>query len=316
MSSEPSTSSADKAVELAVNSGFTQGGDLILRSLDGVEFHVHSVILSLASPVLADMFRIGTQNDTVSVAETAEVLALMLSFIYPRSPRPVSSFEMLRLGMHVADKYQLEDMKTRLRERLTVSGSPISVTTNPLVALVFASMNGFHEEAKLASSLASEKYDFRAVDKLVELAGALPSLVPFVQMIGVPSARTLILFDVLFSFHKQPMLIPADAYFLCLQCQPIYQNVRRYSPPEWLARWSHYVFEGLNKRPISECGEMFEAEFIYWASAQNKLPMPNKPVCACLAAIIQYKGYFNSWANGVRTHLVGRLAELKRLQDL
>ncbi|KAF8596543.1 hypothetical protein BDV93DRAFT_413564, partial [Ceratobasidium sp. AG-I] len=125
--------------------------DIVLRSLDEVEFHVHSVILSLASPVLADMFNLSTRRDVVTVGETAEVLALMLSFIYPRSPPPVSSFEVLQAGMHVADKYQLDNMKTWLRERLTVRGSPVAISTDPLAALAFATAHGFREEAELAS---------------------------------------------------------------------------------------------------------------------------------------------------------------------
>lgn len=319
MSSEPSLPSADTVVELAVNSGFTQGGDLVLRSLDGVEFHVHSVILSLASPVLADMFQIGTQNDIVPVAETAVVLALVLSFIYPRSPRLVSSFEMLRLGMHAADKYQLEDMKNRLRERLTISGSPVSISTNPLAALAFATAHGFDEEVKLASSLASEKYDFRTVDHLVELAGTLPSLAPFVQITGVPSARVFILFNVLFSFQQEPMVIlaaSASLHFLCQYCKPKYQNIGRHSTSEWLAWWSRYVFEVLNRKPISECSEMFKAEFIYCASAQSKFSTVGEPNCACPSSIIQNRGAFNSWAEKVRKHLVDRLAELNKLRDL
>ncbi|KAF8596542.1 hypothetical protein BDV93DRAFT_480150 [Ceratobasidium sp. AG-I] len=315
-SNPPSTTS--RTVERTINAGYTQGGDTILRSLDGVDFHVHSVILSLASPVLADMFNLTTRRDIVTVGETAEVLALMLSFIYPGSPRPVSSFETLRVGIHAADKYQLEHMRNWLRERLVINGSPVSISTDPLAALAFAIEHGFREEINLASSFASTQHDFRKVNSLVELANAVPSSTAFIQMIGVPSARTSILVDVLFNFHKAPIVSTTYplSNFICPKCRPTYQSVRRRSPPEWLARWSYHVFEGLSRRPISESAEMFNVDFVSYAIGRDGIPMPAISACECLTHIANNKSYFNAWAEQVRIHLVTRLAELEQLHNL
>ncbi|KAG9088153.1 hypothetical protein FRC07_012649, partial [Ceratobasidium sp. 392] len=162
----------------SVNEGFRTGGDVTLRSLDGVEFNVHSVILSLASPVLSHMFYSAKKEATIDVAETSEMLAFMLRFIYPCLAPPVSSFEMLGQGLHLADKYQLEGMRERLREKLSVKGSPVSVFADPLRALAFATVHDLAEEAALAVSIASESRDFRKPENLIEIVRAMPSVSP------------------------------------------------------------------------------------------------------------------------------------------
>ncbi|KAG8686884.1 hypothetical protein FRC09_013860, partial [Ceratobasidium sp. 395] len=57
---------------------FGKDGDTTLRSLDGIEFQVHSLFLSHASPVLAHMFCSGTPQTVVDMAESSEMLRLML----------------------------------------------------------------------------------------------------------------------------------------------------------------------------------------------------------------------------------------------
>jgi hypothetical protein len=61
--------------------------DLILRSSDGTLFHVHSVILSMSSPVFRDMLTVptnpDTQDDPVELTENAKVLSTLLNIVYP-----------------------------------------------------------------------------------------------------------------------------------------------------------------------------------------------------------------------------------------
>lgn len=318
MSTESTSSLEDQTPKNTMNEGFTQGGDLVLRTVDEVDFHVHSIILALASPALASMFSIGTQRDVVSVGETAEVLALMLSFIYPRPPRSVSSFDVLRQGMHVADKYQLDDMKKQLREQLSLSSSPVSAFVDPLGALAFATAHGFREEAKLAASHASKDHDFQKIEDLLKLIEAIPSASPLVQMIGTPSARTAILFDVLFNFHQAPMALSGDtcASFLCPKCTPIYLNNKRRSPPEWLARWSYWVFNELKNRPLSDCPDVFTAGFLNFALYRDKLEAIQEATCACPARIGRHQDQFEIWAGAVCQCIVKRLEEVDELRSV
>lgn len=298
------------------NEGFTEGGDLVLRTLDKIDFHVHSVILSLASPVLANMIDVGTKRDVVTVGETAEVLALMLSFIYPRTSRPVPSFQVLQSGMHVADKYQLDEMKNRLREKLSLSGSPVSMFKDPLGVLAFAIAHGFREEAKSASELLNQSCDFRKIPDLVKLITAFPAAASLIKLIGIPSAKAAILSGILFDFHRSPMRITQGAYgkLLCYHCNHTSLAEGRRSPPEWLARWSHSVFEELYRKPLSECSTVFKFEFLHFALRRDGLEMPATSSCDCLSSINKNKQTFEEWAENVRSSLHNSLAKLSKLQ--
>ncbi|KAG9124976.1 hypothetical protein FRC07_009498 [Ceratobasidium sp. 392] len=297
---------------------FRAGGDVTLRSVDGVEFSVHALVLSLASPVLADMFSTAMQQSVVDVAETSEMLAFMLKSIYPLPPPPVSSFEMLRKGFHLADKYQLDSMKNRLRNELFVKTSSVSAFADPLRALALAIELGFDDVAKLATSVASESHNFRKTKNLVRLAEAVPSISPFVKMIGIPSARTSILISVLFRFHERPMSLfqyqPAGA-LLCSSCFATYYNSVRYSPPEWQARWANWVFQELNTRDISDAGDVFTLESFKVAVCKGEVPFPEDS-CSCHIQIPSYKGQFEAWAAEVRRCLISRLKTLKPLDGL
>ncbi|KAG9084466.1 hypothetical protein FRC06_004074 [Ceratobasidium sp. 370] len=295
------------------NKDFGSGGDITLRSLDGVDFRVHSVVLSLASPVIADMFHLGAQQAVVNIGETSEMLSFLLNFIYPRLPPPVPSFEVLEKGLHLADKYHLEGMKLHLRERLSLKASPVSVYSDPLRALAFACAHGLTDEAKLAASVAFKSYDFRKVDDLLKICKGMPSIAPIVKMIGVPSARAAILNSVLFQFYQRPMaLVTESKHFLCSTCQDQYLNRSRYSAPEWQARWAHWVFKELETRPIAQCDEVFTIEFLKLAMCKGAVPVSSN-ICGCHTKIYSHKHYFEKWTAEVRECLVNRLKSLDPL---
>ncbi|KAF8596541.1 hypothetical protein BDV93DRAFT_563170 [Ceratobasidium sp. AG-I] len=91
--------------------------------------------------------------------------------------------------MHVADKYQLDDMKTRLREKLSLSGSPVSIFTDPLGALAFATAHGFREEAKSTSIQSTNTHDFRKIPDLLKLIKAFPAATSLIQLVGCHRPR-------------------------------------------------------------------------------------------------------------------------------
>ncbi|KAJ6632316.1 hypothetical protein B0H10DRAFT_11862 [Mycena sp. CBHHK59/15] len=83
------------------------GADVILRSSDGVDFHVYRVVLSLASPVFRDMFKLPQPKDDprvpiVSMWESALVLDRMLRFCYPGAEPVVDTLDQLREILEVA----------------------------------------------------------------------------------------------------------------------------------------------------------------------------------------------------------------------
>ncbi|KAJ7459705.1 hypothetical protein FB451DRAFT_982292, partial [Mycena latifolia] len=100
--------------------------DVIIQSSDNVRFYVYKLILSLASPIFADMFALPQpqqKNDidhdrdphpVVRVSESSEVLHRLLSFCDPRCTPTWGSIEDIPMMLEVADKYCLDKMTRHL----------------------------------------------------------------------------------------------------------------------------------------------------------------------------------------------------------
>ncbi|KAL5634371.1 hypothetical protein ACGC1H_002437 [Rhizoctonia solani] len=173
---------------------YATGGDLVFNLIDGHVFNVHSVVLSLASPVFADMLEVGTNSrEIIPPAETGGTVELMLNFIYPRQSPSISSFEMLERALRVTNKYQIEDMHRQLRWELSLPGSPISLYTHPLNALTVASSYSLKDETRRALKAAQRHYDFNSIEDLMKLARASPASIPFILLIGIPGVKCNVL---------------------------------------------------------------------------------------------------------------------------
>ncbi|KAJ7358194.1 hypothetical protein DFH08DRAFT_953382 [Mycena albidolilacea] len=110
--------------------------DVILRSSDGVDFHVYRLVLSLASSVFRDMFAFPTPQSeptipTVQVSESALVLDAALRFWYPGAePTAVQTLDLLRDALEVLVlKYNMRFViplaKQQLREY--IGSDPVAV---------------------------------------------------------------------------------------------------------------------------------------------------------------------------------------------
>ena len=145
----------------------TEDGDVILRTGTGLgpkhEFRVHTLILSLASPVFKDMFTFPqppNQNQTeqpdipvVDVPDSPEVLDAILRFIYPGVESPeFQNLSLLPVLLSAADKYNIASMSLTLREALTkfLPGDSFSV-------YAIACRFGFLEEAREAAMVSTSK---------------------------------------------------------------------------------------------------------------------------------------------------------------
>ena len=96
-------------------------GDVILRSADNVNFRVHTILLSLASPFFHDMFSLpqtSKELQTIQMTENADVLVAILRLIYPfEEPSPYAG----KLAIDVykaADKLQITRVWPIARRRL------------------------------------------------------------------------------------------------------------------------------------------------------------------------------------------------------
>jgi len=127
--------------------------DLILTSSDDVEFRVFGRILSEASIVFKDMMQLGNATpsgglNNVALSENAEILDLVLRFIYPIPDPQVTSFDTLKLLMDTADKYFLKGMMHSLKNILI---QPAFAEPQPLRAYALACIHGLQDEAKIIS---------------------------------------------------------------------------------------------------------------------------------------------------------------------
>jgi hypothetical protein len=141
--------------------------DIVLRSSDKLDFMVYKVILSKASPVFKTMFSLpqpdtNTQVDSrrpvVDLAENSDVVAILLSVIYPHTLESDDLEELslndLIAALDMARKY---DMATASRRLLLNFECSKAIEDSPLEAFCAAYSRELGEAAQIAAR-ASLKY--------------------------------------------------------------------------------------------------------------------------------------------------------------
>ena len=138
--------------------------DVILRaplqpgSDEVKDFHVHKIILSIASTVFQDTFSIpqpprhtseDTTLDVIGVTEPANVLETFLQLIYPVDPPVIEDLRLLDDLFRLADKYAAKGVGEKLRKRLV---SPSFLKDDPIGVFAIACRSELGEEGRLAVS--------------------------------------------------------------------------------------------------------------------------------------------------------------------
>lgn len=131
--------------------------DFILRSsLPATDFHVHRLLLSLASPFFDQMLSLPQPSSKelakipiVEVAEPPGILQQLLQFIYPvPDPTIDDDLDTLILVLHAAIKYDILPAIESLRKQLV---SEHYLQQDPTRIYAVASRYELEEEAKVAS---------------------------------------------------------------------------------------------------------------------------------------------------------------------
>ncbi|KAL1941196.1 hypothetical protein VTO73DRAFT_7408 [Trametes versicolor] len=131
--------------------------DLIVRSSDHVDFYVHRLILSLASPVFASMLSLpqppGTDpvRPVVDVAERSEILDVFFRVLYPTADPELQSLSTIREVLESAMKYDVPAVVAGMRRALSQSRP---VEDNPLRVFAIACYFGMEAETKVAAEKA------------------------------------------------------------------------------------------------------------------------------------------------------------------
>ncbi|GJE98552.1 BTB domain-containing protein [Phanerochaete sordida] len=101
--------------------------DVVLRSSDKVDFKVHKIILSDASPVFSSMFALPLPSQDedmcdglhkVQMAEPADAIHALLGVLYPGKGPRVSNTDCAALVLQLADKYAMDGVTKHVRSLL------------------------------------------------------------------------------------------------------------------------------------------------------------------------------------------------------
>ncbi|KAF8603549.1 hypothetical protein BDV93DRAFT_473191 [Ceratobasidium sp. AG-I] len=302
------------------------GGDIILRSNDGVEFLVHSVILGVASSVFEGLLCVGAKKDTVELSENAETLSLVLRFIYPNTKIPtITSFDALSLCLHAAQKYDLEGMLENIDDQLATKAIPQSLLhQDPLRVCEFALQFNLPDTRALATPLViTGEIDFS--DPL-QLSGLVKSHSPITvtRLASIQGIRGKMLADVLLRFYNAPIAPGSNRrhMFHTLSCAPCQKwldecdkvddrrGLRTENPPSWVLAWADLVYQTLLHAPLEKSDELFD-----WTILE-KLKGESRVCQRCLNDFWRYHSQqelFNEWAKGIKNVLTERLNGLQYL---
>lgn len=297
------------------------GGDLVLRSSDGTEFPVHSIVLKLASSVFDGML-IGTTKDKVELTEDAATVSLMLRFIYPNKTPTMTSIDMLSECLNMAQKYDIGSAIENLDDQVAANNAPYHlVSSNPIRAYQLAVQFGLHNAMAVAAPLVTpDLLDFCDPKNYSELTQKYPSSSLF-RIIGLQGARAKILSDVLFDFNKVPILPSSDDFYYELSCS----SCRRWAdtssrkalfkrvPTSWLLAWTRLAYQTLLGMPLEK------SDFLFDSAVLMKFGNTSHVCQTCLSGFyesLHRRESFVLWVKGVKVVLAERLEGLKRLYAL
>jgi hypothetical protein len=127
------------------------------KSTEFKDFHVHKVILSIASTFFRDMFFVpqppwqpaqGDDNlPIVDITEPAEVFEIFLRLIYPIEPPAIHSLQIVDHLSQLAIKYPAANVRLKLKQILV---SPSFLKSDPVWVYTIACRMDLDEEAELA----------------------------------------------------------------------------------------------------------------------------------------------------------------------
>jgi hypothetical protein len=313
-----SNSSAAKQ-DIPQNPAFTfqppPGGDVSLKSCDGVIFLAHSMLLGMASKVFSDMFTSPTVADAVELAEDAEAISIMLAFIYPVMRPPIDTIPLFEKAVRVAHKYDIDVLFKTLDQ--TGIQQPGLVRRHPLRVFILAAEYGLREtQAHAAKLVWLQDRSTLSPEGLVQLAKEFPNSAHIIGLVGVQLIRPGILGALLNQGNMayQTWPVRGSGYYIscssCLQKYTTTNEGRIYYRPGWLIAWASSLHSALMSSPLSECDKYFQGSYIW------ELKRIGGCCSACIEMSFSQRAEFDKWAADTRLLLETELAKLDVLYTL
>jgi len=225
--------------------------DVVLRSMDNVDFRVYRCILCEASPFFKDLFTLpqppskgGGELDApvIDVSEDAEVLDALLKLVYPGTDPKLDTLDAVSKTLAVAMKYEAVRAIETLRRLLI---TPSFLQEAPLRVYAIACRFDLEEETRIAS-----RHTLRTNILDAELSEDLKYI-------------TAYSYHRLLNLHRRRAqaalgVLQLEDDVKCMQCSASHYGAL--SPPRWWTDFERRARDELSVRPTTEV--IFSMEFL------------------------------------------------------
>ncbi|KAG9089494.1 hypothetical protein FRC07_012329 [Ceratobasidium sp. 392] len=298
------------------------GGDISLRSNDGVVFCVHSLILRLASPRFESWFLANSQSAVYELSDDAESISLMLRFIYPPVFVDELPIELLGKGLHIGHKYEVGGIITAIDHIMSHSLNKDGlIHSNTIRAFCLATIFRLPKtRAATAEALRPGYYNFSDPNEVTSLANTHTNAAGLIGLVGAHGIHIRSLSDLLFSSGQTKILpdTPHRGDGIIMACRDCMDDERfefegyEIYKTSWFAYWSIIAFRALVSQPLGECDYLFQTPIL------DELLSTSGTCKACIVVTrtALNGGVFLQWAHKAKSVIAAALKEVECLHNL
>ncbi|KAH9174344.1 hypothetical protein EDB89DRAFT_2228141 [Lactarius sanguifluus] len=135
--------------------------NIIVRSSDKVNFHVHKSLLAMSSPFFKDLLSLPQPPDdelvdglpVIQLSEDADLLNNLISLLYPIPPVIPDSYEKVFALLAACQKYDMESIQSNIRAGIKLGTFPAPVEAEAFRACAIAGSMGLAPELENAARL-------------------------------------------------------------------------------------------------------------------------------------------------------------------
>ena len=171
---EISVTMADVPTRTAMSPFDRDDADIIIRTSDGIDFCVHTAVLSVASPVLNGILstRTGVKSDpdgrqVLCLPERSDTIEPLLKLCYPIPRPPLRSLRQIRDVLNAATTYDIQVIGEMLETRLVAYAEQF-----PLQVYAISCRNNMEHTARTAAEYAVRKPFWETYHRDIEYISA------------------------------------------------------------------------------------------------------------------------------------------------